>query len=193
MTVIGYTMGSQLHTLLLLMSTCTVLGADEMQIVSTSGEHVLVKEGGVANLSCRTDQEWFFCLWRHPSGVKECIVQENMTYASACAGSEHLDIQGSSKFCSLQIENVSLNDHGKFMCLLNQADIFHTEREFVTLEVATPAHIILGRNQSVLDLVEGEIVHLECEGRRAFTEPIFQWSGPGLTKVSSKQVCKSIR
>ena len=186
-------MGVLFTLLLFILSMCSVLGVDEMRIVSTSGEHVLVKEGGVANLSCRTDQEWFFCLWRHPSGVKECIVQENMTYASACAGREHLDIQGSDKFCSLTVDNVSLIDHGKFMCLLNQADTFHTERKFIKLEVATPAQIMLGRNQSVLDLVEGEMVQLDCEGRGAFPEPIFNWSFPGLTKVSSKQVCKLIQ
>ena len=166
---------------------------EPMRIVSTSGEHILVKEGGVANLSCRTDQEWFFCLWRHPSGVKECIVQENMTYASACAGREHLDIQGSSKFCSLTVGNVGIQDHGSFMCLLNQADIFHTDRRFIKLEVATPAQILLkkkhdGEELDILELVEGEIAELECEGRRAYPAAHFQWKYPEMQEVLTNEV-----
>ena len=76
-------MGLQFTFLLLLAATCSVLGLDKMQIVATSGEQVLVKEGGEVNISCTSDQEWFFCLWRHPSGIKECTIQENGTYQSA--------------------------------------------------------------------------------------------------------------
>ena len=40
----------------------------------------LVKAGDNITLPCAGDQEgegqeWFFCLWRHPSGGKECSVQ----------------------------------------------------------------------------------------------------------------------
>ena len=185
-------MGWQCTLLLLLAATCSVLGLDKMQIVATSGEHVLVKEGGEVNISCTSDQEWFFCLWRHPSGIKECTIQENGTYQSACAGMDHLEIHGSDKFCSLKVENVGVQDHGSFMCLLNQADIFHTDRRFVKLEVATPAQIMLRKRQSdeksVLELVEGEIVELMCEGKRAYPAPQIHWNVPGMERVLAKEV-----
>ena len=61
-------------------------------------------------------------------------------------------------------------------------------RQYVKLEVAAPAKLILGENQPVLDLVEGEMVQLECEGRRAFPKPVFQWSVPGRANFLSKEV-----
>ena len=185
-------MGCVVTLLLLLVVTCGVLGLNMMKIVKTSGEHVLVKEGGVANISCTTDQEWFFCLWRHPSGIKECSIQENGGYRSVCAGMDHLQVFGSEKFCSLKVENVGVKDHGSFMCLLNQADIFHTDRQFVQLEVATEARMTLRKKLSeeknVLELVEGEMVELECEGRRAYPAPHFQWNVPGKERVLAIEV-----
>jgi hypothetical protein len=183
-------MGILLPILALFLSTCYVTCLDKMKIVATSGEHVLVKEGGVANISCTTDQEWFFCLWQHPSGVKECSIQENGTYQNACIGMDHTEIYGSEKFCSLKVENV--RDHGTFMCLLNQADVFHTDRQFVKLEVATQAQLQFKKDKSditsILELVEGEIVDVQYEGRRAYPAPQFQWEVSGIELVMSTEV-----
>ena len=171
---------------LLILLTCVVLG-DEIGVV-TSEEYVLVPEGGVANLSCTTDQEWFFCLWRHPSGVKECIVQENGTYASACTGMEYLEIQGSDKTCSLLLDNISIQDHGVYMCLFNQAEIFNTARTFVHLEVATPAEVVLDDGGEVLELAEGEIREIQCSAERAFPAPEFIWTIGGEMIVPLQEV-----
>ena len=163
-----------------------------MRIVETSGEHVLVKEGGVANISCTTDQEWFFCLWQHPSGIKECSIKEVGSYRSVCAGMEHMDISGSERICSVKVDNITVRDHGPFMCLLNQADEFHTDKNFIQIEVATPAQMILQTKQSgdvnVLELVEGQIVELKCEGRSAYPAPQFQWEVPGTERVLTLEV-----
>ena len=186
------TMGLFFTLLLLLASTCCVDCLDQMKIVTTSGEHVLVKEGGVAYISCTTDQEWFFCLWQHPSGVKECSIQENGTYQNACIGMDHMEIYGSEKFCSLKVENVRVRDHVTFMCLLNQADVFHTDRQFLKLEVATQAQLQFKKDKSdiksILELVEGEIIDLECEGRRAYPAPQFRWEVSGIELVLSTEV-----
>ena len=56
---------------------------EQMTIVSVS-EDVMVREGERVNLTCATDQDWFFCLWRHPRGVKECSIQEGGGYRSVC-------------------------------------------------------------------------------------------------------------
>ena len=78
------------------------------------------------------------------------------------------------------------------MCLLNQADVFHTDRQFVKLEVATQAQLTFRKGQneieSILELVEGEIVYLECEGRRAYPAPQFKWEVSGTEIVLSKEV-----
>ena len=175
---------------LLIFLTCVVLG-DEIRVV-TSEEYVLVPEGGVANLRCTTDQEWFFCLWRHPSGVKECIVQENGTYASACTGMEYLEIQGSDKTCSLLLDNISIQDHGVYMCLFNQAEIFNTARTFVHLLISREAKTSLGKTQGKvldrLEMVEGEVVELECEGRGGYPATEFTWEYPGVETVLATEV-----
>ena len=91
-----------------------------------------------------------------------------------------------------ELENVSVRDHGTFMCLLNQADVFHTDRQFVKLEVATKAQLTFRKGQSeiksILDLVEGEIIDLECEGRRAYPAPQFKWEVSGTKLVLSTEV-----
>ena len=173
-----------LQLCLVYMCTQGVLGTDEISIVDTSEEYTLVEEGGVANLSCTTDQEWFFCLWRHPSGVKECIVSENGTYTSSCAGMEHLEIQGSGKTCSLLVYNVSSHDHGGYMCLFNQAEIFHTARTEIQVGVMTRGRTGLVRTLGDrLEMVEGEMVQLECEGRGAYPAVEFEWEYPGIHTV----------
>ena len=45
-------------------------------------EVVMVKSGQNVTLHCGTpgvNGEWFFCLWKHPTGGKECSVQVNST------------------------------------------------------------------------------------------------------------------
>ena len=194
--------------LLLISQSDTVIGDEKMSVIETSEEKVLVKEGGSTSMSCTTDQEWFFCLWRHPNGLKECLIQENNTQHSACSGMDDLDIQGRDKSCSLDVSNVKIEDHGVYMCLLNQADVFHTARSYFQLQVATPAEVWMGRkfnngtiamqqventtmmlvenevydafneDEKVLDLMEGEVIELMCEGKNAFPLPQIVWNFP---------------
>ena len=105
---------------------------------------------------------------------------------------DNLEIFGSEKFCSLKLENVSIEDHGTFMCLLNQADVFHTDQSYLELEIATRAQIKLRKKQSeekrFLELVEGDWVDLVCEGKRAYPAPSFEWNVPGKESVLSMEV-----
>ena len=71
--------------------------AGEMRVVNSSGPVVTVREGEAANLSCTTDQAWFFCLWRHPAGGKECAVQEAGGYSSVCTGLDRLTLWGGTQ------------------------------------------------------------------------------------------------
>ena len=69
--------------LVLVMVVVGWVQGEQMTIVSVS-EDVMVREGEGVNLTCATDQDWFFCLWRHPRGVKECSIQEGGGYRSVC-------------------------------------------------------------------------------------------------------------
>ena len=99
---------------------------------------------------------------------------------------------GGQRSCSVILDHVTVADHGQYMCLLNQADVFHTDRRYVSLEVATPAMLSLGRKieydllnlegieeVEILSLVEGEEVEVECEAWEAYPKVQFVWSIPG--------------
>ena len=187
--------------LILLAVTLSLSAAEKLAIVSVSPD-LVVREGESVNMSCGADQDWFFCLWKHPSGVKECTIQENGGYRSVCAGLNHINIFGGDRSCSLSVENVSLGDHGTFMCLLNQADVFHTDRKYVNLAVATPASLGVRRlgeeeeeqeETGVLEMVEGEVVELQCLATGAFPRVEFLWNLPGVERVETKEVNKRPR
>ena len=185
--------------ILLAATTVSLRAAEKLAIVSVSPD-LVVRTGESLNMSCGADQDWFFCLWKHPSGVKECTIQENGGYRSVCAGLSHINIFGAERSCSVSVENVSLRDHGTFMCLLNQADVFHTDRKYVNVAVATPASLELRRLgegeeeeeetelEEVVEAVEGEVVELQCLATGAFPRVEFLWSLPGVETVETSEV-----
>ena len=183
--------------LVLLTATLSLRAAEKLAIVSVSPD-LVVREGETANMSCGADEDWFFCLWKHPSGVKECTIQENGGYRSVCAGLHHINIFGGDRSCSVSVENVSLRDEGTFMCLLNQADVFHTDRKYVNLAVATPARLEVRRvgegqeETGVVEVVEGEVVEVQCVATGAFPRAEFLWSLPGVERVETSEVSSEL-
>ena len=169
-----------------------------IQIVNTNHSKLLIKEGESANISCTSDQPWFFCLWRHPSGTKECSLQEDGEYQSVCKGMENMRVEGEGHTCQLEMNNITVDDHGVYLCLLNQAELFHTDRALVSLEVATPTILGLKRTgdeekTKVLDLMEGETVQLECLGKGGYPAPDFLWNLPGQKGVMGNEVSDHIK
>ena len=94
-------------TMLVIIMMLTMVSGEKINIVDDSGD-MLVKTGDTVNMTCDTDQDWFFCLWKHPGGVKECSIQENGGYRSVCAGHTrgHAHIVGAQRSCSLILEQV---------------------------------------------------------------------------------------
>ena len=123
-------------------SKMQILGENgTIEIIETKPSKLLLKEGESANISCTSDQPWFFCLWRHPSGTKKCSLKEDGQYRSVCLGMENMSVHGDGNTCQLNMKNITVDDHGMYMCLLNQAELFHTDRAYVNVEVATPAKL----------------------------------------------------
>ena len=54
----------------------------------------------------------------------------NKTYLrSVCTGQDHVSISSPGpRSCSVTLDRVQTSDKGRYMCLLNQADVFHTDR-----------------------------------------------------------------
>ena len=48
----------------------------KIQIISKDPpDGTIVKKGGDVRLSCKTNHQWFFCVWRGPGDTKQVIVR----------------------------------------------------------------------------------------------------------------------
>ena len=176
--------------------TTEVIGDEDdamIAIIETAPSDLLIKEGESSTLSCTSDHPWFFCVWVHPSGSKKCSLAEEGEYKSVCEGMENIRIRGDGNTCQLDIMNITQEDHGEYMCLLSQAEVFHTDRVFVNVEVATPANLSIRKvgdqeDSTMLDMVEGETVELVCEVTGAYPPPTFLWNFPDHEGVQGENV-----
>ena len=75
--------------------------------------------------------------------MKECSIQENGGYRNVCAGLDNGQIMGEERSCSVILDNVRVEDHGQYMCLLNQADVFHTDRGYNLLKFGSLSEKVL--------------------------------------------------
>ena len=98
---------------------------------------MMVRPGANVTMACDQDpgeqpQEWFFCLWRHPSGGKECSVQEAGTRRRVCdlntggQGAVMEVISASRRECDLSLRGLGPGDAGYYMCMLTRAETYHT-------------------------------------------------------------------
>ena len=64
---------------------------------------LLVIEGRVVRMSCRTEKPWFFCLWNSPNLEQSCAIQYHQP-TSVCTRSNRTRIIGERNACDLEIE-----------------------------------------------------------------------------------------
>ena len=148
-----------------LQSSVVCVKESRIQIIETAPSELMIREGESSTLSCTSDHPWFFCVWVHPSGSKKCSLAEEGEYKSVCEGVDNIRVRGDGNTCQLDIMNITQEDHGEYMCLLSQAEVFHTDRVFVNVEVATPVNLSMRKvgdkeDITMLDMVEGETVEL---------------------------------
>jgi len=154
---------------------------ETIKIIETNPAQALVKQGDSVTLSCRPSHPWFLCLWAHPSGRKACSIQEGGKHRSVCSGLDNTEVLAVEDTCQLEIKNISVADHGVYMCLFSQAGVFHTDREHISVEVATPAKTFIRKvgeleEREHLDLLEGEEVQLVCTATEGYPAPQYHWT-----------------
>ena len=96
----------------------------DIQIVSSNppSGHI-VEKGGTVTFSCETDRRWFLCLWTSPLGAKVCSIQESDAGASqVCQGDHRIMVQGEDDQCGITITNVTSDDWGAWMCLVQDGE-----------------------------------------------------------------------
>ena len=148
---------------------------------------VMVEEGGTVSLSCQADRRWFLCLWKSPSGNKVCAIQESEEGASkVCQGHPRIVVQGEYNNCGVTISNISRQDWGDWLCLVQDGEKFLTDRQVVGVEVARRGRVWLefGGEESnntddigVLRIEEGSLANLSCTSEAAYPPPRISWHG----------------
>ena len=120
----------------------------------------IVKLGRDINLSCRTDNRWFFCIWNSPSGNKQCAIQEN-TPQNVCKGDPRIMLMGGLNNCEIHLRNVGPQDHGQWTCMVTDPVKFDNDKETISLEVGQQARVGFDPGfgkQNELRITEGDTV-----------------------------------
>ena len=118
----------------------------------------IVKAGRDVNLSCRTDNRWFFCIWNSPSGNKQCAIQEN-TPQNVCSGDPRIMLMGGLNNCEIHLRNVGPQDHGQWTCMVTDPVKFDNDKETISLEVGQRARVGFDPgfgNKNELRMTEGD-------------------------------------
>ena len=151
-----------------------------IQIVTTiPSSDILVEEGGTVSLLCQTDSRWFLCLWNSPLGNKVCAIQESEEGASqVCQGDPRIMVQGDYTTCGMTISNITRDDWGTWMCLVQDGEEFLTDRREIGLEVGRRGRVVLDYEESnmtdsrrVLRMVEGSLTNISCSSDGAYPLP----------------------
>ena len=156
----------------------------------------------------RTDSAWFLCVWTSPSGDKQCAIQESGV-SSVCAGDPRIVIRGDSQTCGITVYNVTTEDWGRWMCLVQDGEDFNTHRKYINVEVATGAAVTLSWNDNnnnnnnnndnnqealsgrILEVMEDTETNIYCAARKAYPRPTFLWSPPESLTLGSQKTVES--
>ena len=85
------------------MLTIKELSAVRTVLVRNQTEPVLVVEGRTVRMSCRTEKQWFFCLWYSPRQDKQCAIQYNQP-ERICSKSNRTKLIGGQDRCDVEFQ-----------------------------------------------------------------------------------------
>ena len=178
-----------LHLLTVLVTGLTV---ESIKISRGPGD-LMVGAGERMELEVVTDTAWFLCVWTSPRGDKECAIQERGV-SSVCAGDPRIRITGTTNTCAISVNNVTTEDWGSWMCIVQDGEHFKTDRKYVKAEVATEAAVSLSWNNEVqeeegtLRVMEDTETIIYCNARKAYPKPTFLWYRPESEGLGSEDI-----
>ena len=178
----------------LLMSAAVMVAS--IKISGVPGDS-LVRAGEVMELGVRTDSAWFLCVWTSPRGDKQCAIQESGV-SSVCAGDPRIRITGTSHSCGISVTNVTTEDWGSWMSLVQDGEYFETHRTYTKVEVATQAVTTLSwddnnnqEDQRILRVMEDTQTIIHCNARNAYPQPTFFWYRPDSMELGGEKIVES--
>ena len=121
---------------------------------------------GKVTLSCGTNIQWFFCIWRGPNGNKQCALQQNQESnpQNICEdddGGNRITLKGSRTNCDIELKDVQVSDFGTWQCIVTDDVNFQTDKTKIALEVGQAANVKFSQNfgkDSTLIITEGDSV-----------------------------------
>ena len=122
--------------------------------------------GHNVTLSCGTNMQWFFCVWRGPNGNKQCALQQNQESnpQNICEdddGGNRITLKGSRTNCDIELKDVQVSDFGTWQCIVTDDVNFQTDKTKIALEVGQAANVKFSQNfgkDSTLIITEGDSV-----------------------------------
>ncbi|XP_023336101.1 uncharacterized protein LOC111707264 [Eurytemora carolleeae] len=72
-------------------------------ILAGNNSSPLIQSDTRVRLSCRTDTQWFFCLWHSPSQDIQCAIQYDQP-TSVCKENPRVQLVGGSTYCDIIIQ-----------------------------------------------------------------------------------------
>jgi len=133
--------------------------SQNIQVISAEPRNgTIIRQGDSVRLSCRTNIQWFFCVWKGPGGKKQCAIQERMPQ-NVCQGDNRITLQGGSNNCDIILKDVKSEDFGNWMCLVTDPVKFNSDKQKIALEVGSPANVKFQRSygkKNTLVITEGE-------------------------------------
>jgi len=126
----------------------------------------IIKKGHNVTLSCGTNMQWFFCVWRGPNGNKQCALQQNQESnpQNICEddeGGNRITLKGSRTNCDIELKDVQVSDFGTWQCIVTDDVNFQTDKTKIALEVGQAANVKFSQNfgkDSTLIITEGDSV-----------------------------------
>ena len=127
---------------------------------------ILFLPGHTVTLSCGTNMQWFFCVWRGPNGNKQCALQQNQESnpQNICEdddGGNRITLKGSRTNCDIELKDVQVSDFGTWQCIVTDDVNFQTDKTKIALEVGQAANVKFSQNfgkDSTLIITEGDSV-----------------------------------
>jgi len=165
-------------------------------VIVRNHSSILVMEDSMVRLSCLTDKQWFFCLWNSPSLEQSCAIQYD-TPTSVCSQTNRTTIIGQRMACDLEIK-VTRDDHGNWMCLVNDNKEFNTIKEFISVSVGVIAETgvtvegVEVHDGDVIEAVEGDSLDIQCYARNGYPGAEIEWSVPEDDNITSLSVSQAI-
>ena len=152
--------------LLLLMRSCY----SRLSIVSSTNHKTLIKSGKEGIFWCETNNPWFLCVWKGPSGLAITKTQGQEGCDRIESPDPRISLTGSGHTCRLRINRILATDGGSYSCVLTDTTVVQTVTRNITLQVGVVATVKWLEGDTIQHY-QGEKRNLTCQSEGGHPRP----------------------